>query len=558
VTSSKVTWRDWRRRLAATADISDHSEMAFKTGRSHNMSRSEQIALKAAFCDAALYRIWLDNFQPCDSAAAPDPLDGHDPSLLPVTVARAEKFASLLLIQEKEAIFTDWSHDEFKKLWRSKESFFEEAIKYLFRPSVYLSRAISVQNRIRKELLPKAATIEELAVQAAQLEMDDALTDPLVELGAIVATSLPQNPVVRGLLAELDRVAGATWTSLYREIIEHYGVRLRVGVKVEDFTELAAIITEGSLARSRTLSGHTSGGEESSRPPMAVALGYVIRGILADSEIDTASAAVSSRTLGRYLRHVEFDGEVNCDLDTLVRLQGAHLDAFSYSNLDVFLGKPYPIGPEGYLDYLIETGHGGMCYQLNVGLAAILRAIGFEVDYLWGTVGSAPGRPGWPDGNHLGLQVTCEGAKWLVDAGLGDGPRQPFRLETRKFDQDGFVYDIADQGDKWIFTHAKGSSFGEVVFKKEPVQLAAFEEPARLQMTSPRSSFLETTHVIKRRADKVWNMRGLKLKVRSVDENVERFIRNKDDWFHILKNEFGIYLGNMTMSERTELWERVS
>jgi hypothetical protein len=48
-----------------------------------------------------------------------------------------------------------------------------------------------------------------------------------------------------------------------------------------------------------------------SHPPMAVAIGHVIRGILDSSEIDVESAAVNSKILAHYLRHVDFDGEVN-------------------------------------------------------------------------------------------------------------------------------------------------------------------------------------------------------------------------------------------------------
>jgi hypothetical protein len=44
---------------------------------------------------------------------------------------------------------------------------------------------------------------------------------------------------------------------------------------------------------------------------MAVAIGHVIRGILDSSEIDVESAAVNSKILAHYLRHVDFDGEVN-------------------------------------------------------------------------------------------------------------------------------------------------------------------------------------------------------------------------------------------------------
>jgi hypothetical protein len=92
----RVTWRDWRRRLAAPANSGGQADMTFKTARLQGITRSEQVELKAAFCDAALYRLWLDNLQRDEHDVSSEKLDDSTRigNLLNVSVSRVESFAS--------------------------------------------------------------------------------------------------------------------------------------------------------------------------------------------------------------------------------------------------------------------------------------------------------------------------------------------------------------------------------------------------------------------------------------------------------------------------------
>ena len=149
-------------------------------------------------------------------------------------------------------------------------------------------------------------------------------------------------------------------------------------------------------------------------------------------------------TLDQYRRHLVLNEKLTADERTLRMLQQAHLDAFAYSNLDVMLGDTFLDLPN-YLSRLMNSRHGGLCYQLNYSLALVLRAVGFNVDYLWGTVSKERGQPGNPPGNHLGLLVSLGGRKWLADAGLGDGPREPLLLVPGPVRQGPFQYELIEE-----------------------------------------------------------------------------------------------------------------
>lgn len=241
---------------------------------------------------------------------------------------------------------------------------------------------------------------------------------------------------------------------------------------------------------------------------------------------------------------------------TLRILQQAHLDAFAYSNLDVMLGDTFFDLPS-HRRLLLNSRHGGLCYQLNYSLALVLRAAGFEVDYLWGTVSKERGKPGNPAGNHLGLLVTLGERKWLADAGLGDGPRQPLPLVPGPVAQGPFRYELTEEPATWTLVHDKRGTFAEVVFAKTPVRIEAFRGPASELMTGPDSGFLRTLAVMKRREDEAHLLRGRVYEVTGEQCPPARIVASQQEWLDLLGTRFGVDLGNVSEGRRDELWHKV-
>lgn len=270
----------------------------------------------------------------------------------------------------------------------------------------------------------------------------------------------------------------------------------------------------------------------------------------------TDAARADAATLEQYQRHLVLNKKLAADERTLRTIQQAHLDAFAYSNLDVMLGDTRFDLP-GYLRQLMNTRHGGLCYQLNYSLALVLRAVGFDVDYLWGTVSKERGQPGNPAGNHLSLLVTLGEREWLADAGLGDGPRQPLLLVPGPVQQGPFRYELTEEPATWTLVHDKRGAFAEVVFSKTPVPMEAFRSPANEQMTSPDSGFLRTLAVIKRCEDEAHLLRGRVYEVTGDHCRPARIVASQQEWLELLSSRFGVYLGNVSERQRNELWEKV-
>lgn len=548
-----MKWVEWRGRLRDEGDpLAEKFE--FHTSRLQGDDADKQRRWSVALMDAALYRLWEENCQN-DS----ERINRGRGTLFNLTVGRIERFADTLRMAG-ERDFNGYDHDVFRRLWRSNNTlFFTDLIRYLYRPTVYLRWEKRTQAEIRDVLMPRSRTLNELVVAAARREIENALDDPLVELGAVISATLPRHPVVSGSVNEVNEQARESWTALYATVLANYPkVRLRPGVQLNDFTELAATVTEGALLRARLAPDRVK--HSNGRTPFEMAIGHIVRGMVYEPESEDPAAlpTLSESYLARYLRYVEFDGAPGHDLQTLFKLQAAHLDSFTYSNLDLLLHINDLSVPRAYLEQLIDLGHGALCYPLNASLAQILKSLGFTVNYLWGTVAKERGEKGWPDGNHLGLQVTLDGEEWLVDAGLGDGPREPLPLRSGTTYQSGFRYEIVEDGDTWTFVHDDRGSFGAVTFKKKPVtDLADFSVPARLQATSPRSSFLGTVSLLKRGPHDVRILRGKVLKALEERKSSTEVIATQDDWLRCLKKVFSIHIGNISPHDRDALWRRV-
>jgi N-hydroxyarylamine O-acetyltransferase len=135
----------------------------------------------------------------------------------------------------------------------------------------------------------------------------------------------------------------------------------------------------------------------------------------------------------RYLARLECDGSRQPSLDTLTKLQAAHLVRVPFENLHVF----YRVGVRVDVDWsyfkLIEQRRGGWCFELNGCFAELLRRLGYEVDLLSCRT-FVPSTGGLSaDFDHLTLLVHVDGTPYLVDVGWGDGPLTPLPAESGEY-----------------------------------------------------------------------------------------------------------------------------
>jgi N-hydroxyarylamine O-acetyltransferase len=135
--------------------------------------------------------------------------------------------------------------------------------------------------------------------------------------------------------------------------------------------------------------------------------------------------------LDAYLARIGFAGRPAADLETLRRLQELHTRAIAFENLSPLLGEPVKLDPGSLHDKLVVRRRGGWCFEQNLYLTHVMRAIGYEVKTLAARV-----RWNVPAGvttsrSHMLMRVIVAGEPWIADVGFGGNTlTAPLRLEA--------------------------------------------------------------------------------------------------------------------------------
>ncbi|MFD3455605.1 arylamine N-acetyltransferase [Streptomyces sp. NPDC058691] len=191
-----------------------------------------------------------------------------------------------------------------------------------------------------------------------------------------------------------------------------------------------------------------------------------------------------------YLRRIGASRPARPDADALRELHLRHLVAVPFENLSLHLGEPVTLDPDALHHKIVTARRGGYCYELNGAFAALLTALGYEVDLL-ACRSIGPGGLGIPY-DHLALHVrTADGAALLADVGFGRHAHHPLLLvpDTDQSDPGGvFRITSAPYGDLDLLHD------GTPAYRLDlrPRDLADFEAGSWYQQTSPRSHFTQS------------------------------------------------------------------
>ncbi|MCM1977086.1 arylamine N-acetyltransferase [Streptomyces sp. G1] len=267
-----------------------------------------------------------------------------------------------------------------------------------------------------------------------------------------------------------------------------------------------------------------------------------------------------------YLRRLGIEEPGAPSVEGLFALQRAHLERVPYENVDIQLGRAPGIAPE-LSARRFAAGRGGYCFHLNGALAALLDHLGYEVTRHVGGVykeSQSEDALRGVSGDHLALTVRVPGTgtEFYVDAGLGDGPYEPLPLREGPYRQGSFAYSLERlPGTGWLYRHP-GSSAPLVNFRAEPAGTAGaagFEaEHVRLS-TSADSGFVRTFAALRRDADGIDALRGRVLsRIDPVQGNTERVLDGPEEFYAALEGVFGRALDDLSPTDRTALWTRVS
>src|SRR5690606_39084460 len=84
----------------------------------------------------------------------------------------------------------------------------------------------------------------------------------------------------------------------------------------------------------------------------------------------------------RYLERIGYAGPLEPTYDVLHALQVAHMIHVPFENLDVYHRRGVEVGVDHSFHKIVERRRGGWCFEVNGGFAALLSAVGFDVDLL--------------------------------------------------------------------------------------------------------------------------------------------------------------------------------
>src|SRR6185436_17342652 len=162
-----------------------------------------------------------------------------------------------------------------------------------------------------------------------------------------------------------------------------------------------------------------------------------------------------------YLDRIGYRGPLAPTAETLRALQVAHLQTVPFENLSIHAGQPIVLDEDALFEKVVARRRGGFCYELNGLFAALLRALGFEVDLLSAEVARADGTFS-PDFDHMALAVHRVERRlterWLADVGFGDSFREPLLLDERgEQDQGDRSYRVEESAPYLVVLQRQGA-----------------------------------------------------------------------------------------------------
>jgi N-hydroxyarylamine O-acetyltransferase len=248
-----------------------------------------------------------------------------------------------------------------------------------------------------------------------------------------------------------------------------------------------------------------------------------------------------------YLTRIQYSGPTNPDVQTLHRLQHAHMLTVPFENLDIGLKRPIRLDLDSLWQKIVVQRRGGFCYELNGMFAWLLTQLGYDVTYLNARVFNRQGELGIHF-DHLALLVCVPGEsrRWLVDVGFGDSFNEPLNFEERGEQVQGLrAYRLEEMPDGYITWQKNydGSWERQYFFDLQPHTFPGEYETACLyHQTSPRSSFTRGSIISQATSDGRVSLEDGRLILTKDGKRSELLLKDKDEYNRLLRHYFEITL----------------
>jgi N-hydroxyarylamine O-acetyltransferase len=128
---------------------------------------------------------------------------------------------------------------------------------------------------------------------------------------------------------------------------------------------------------------------------------------------------------GKYLKRINFTGNVFIDHQTLVNIHEHHVFQVPFENLDCYYNRVCDLEIAHVYEKVVGNRRGGFCYELNLLFAWLLNAIGFSAVIISARILDS-GKLG-PEYDHMCIHIKTD-KDYLADVGYGDLFLRPLEI----------------------------------------------------------------------------------------------------------------------------------
>ncbi|CAI0893930.1 N-hydroxyarylamine O-acetyltransferase [Serratia plymuthica] len=249
----------------------------------------------------------------------------------------------------------------------------------------------------------------------------------------------------------------------------------------------------------------------------------------------------------RYLQHIGSAGIPQADLLTLQQLHRCHMLSVPFENLSIIYRQGIHLEEPALFNKIVERNRGGFCYELNRLFAALLKDIGFNVQFISGEIRARDGSFGAPF-DHMALKVELD-QPYLVDVGFGDSFLTPLKITTTEQQpQTSGTFHLEQEGETYYLERRNGDnrSHAKTLYRftlqaREPSE---FDGMCHYHSTSPQSHFTQRLVCSRPTENGRVTLSENKLIITEDHQRHESTLHSEDERRATLMRYFGIDLEN--------------
>lgn len=244
----------------------------------------------------------------------------------------------------------------------------------------------------------------------------------------------------------------------------------------------------------------------------------------------------------KYLRRIKYSENIEPNLNTLRKLQKAHLLNIPFENLDIHNNVSIDLSIQKIFDKIVNQNRGGFCYELNGLFYELLLALGFDAIRVSARVYGQNKGYG-KEFDHLAIIVTINNTKYLTDVGFGEFTFEPLKIKLGIIQKDERGNYLIDKFDKSYFRVNKvedNQKYPEYIFRDKERAFHEFEKMCIYHQTSPDSHFTSKRLITLPTENGRITISGSTLKIKEVESVTEFILKNEAEYKNELWNKFKI------------------